>query len=721
MKTIFAVLFLAALSFGQSSSSNPGVTISGAFSVNDCAKILSKSKLASAGAACGAGGGGNVSNSGTPTAGQIAKWVDATHIQGVALFTGSPLSSYCTFFSAATTITGTANCTLDSSGNITVSGTITAAAFVTSGSGTGFNLWNEGTQPSGTALNVDLMWADSTAHRIKGTNNNGSATTYALFSDNLSVFASTTSAQLAGVISDETGTGSLVFGTSPTFVTPVLGTPTSGTLTNATGLPISTGVSGLGTGVATFLGTPSSANLLSALTTKTGTGNAMFGTSPSASGLTLTDVATGTQCLHANGSGVVSGTGSDCGSGGGGTGALAAVTNTTAVTASNPTAATDSQLMELSLAAAYLNTAGQPYRIHGSGVLTTTTASTPQVTITAKLCSVSGCGSGTVTTLGAIQSAALNTVAISNASWIYDITAATVGTGASCNLIVKGSPGLVIENGASVVTADSVYADGNTAVSSPNQNCANALFLDFFVQQSTTGASNSYKQLLGAIMPEGGGPVVSVAGKTGVVTLAAGDIASGTLATARGGTNLDTSASTGVAQVSSGTWSVSAALAGGTTATTQSAADNSTKVATTAYVDRVAQGIVFYSWCYGPVGTANATEYALAPVQSTTNPSLCTNTTTQGVDTGVPVPIACTAKNMYAHFATGGATAGSSVIKLYKNGVASALTCTGGTGHSCNDTTHTVSFVAGDLWSTTVLTNQATDGEAGIRVSFECL
>lgn len=41
--------------------------------------------------------------------------------------------------------------------------------------------------------------------------------------------------------------------TSPSFTTPALGTPASGTLTNATGLPISTGVSGLGTGVATAL------------------------------------------------------------------------------------------------------------------------------------------------------------------------------------------------------------------------------------------------------------------------------------------------------------------------------------------------------------------------------------------------------------------------------------------------------------------------------------
>jgi hypothetical protein len=59
-----------------------------------------------------------------------------------------------------------------------------------------------------------------------------------------------------------------------------LGTPLSGTLTNCTGLPVGTGISGLGTNVAAFLATPSSANLISAVTDETGTGSLVFASSP---------------------------------------------------------------------------------------------------------------------------------------------------------------------------------------------------------------------------------------------------------------------------------------------------------------------------------------------------------------------------------------------------------------------------------------------------------
>ena len=68
--------------------------------------------------------------------------------------------------------------------------------------------------------------------------------------------------------------------TSPTLTTPDLGTPSAATLTNATGLPVATGISGLGAGVATFLATPSSANLASALTDEAGSGTVAFTNSP---------------------------------------------------------------------------------------------------------------------------------------------------------------------------------------------------------------------------------------------------------------------------------------------------------------------------------------------------------------------------------------------------------------------------------------------------------
>ena len=106
-----------------------------------------------------------------------------------------------------------------------------------------------------------------------------------------------------------TGSGTVVvLATSPTLVTPSLGTPTALVLTSATGLPISTGVSGLGTGVATFLATPSSANLGAAVTDETGSGVLVFATSPTLatsvdSGATFTAFAGATTSLTVGGTG----------------------------------------------------------------------------------------------------------------------------------------------------------------------------------------------------------------------------------------------------------------------------------------------------------------------------------------------------------------------------------------------------------------------------------
>jgi Head binding len=99
------------------------------------------------------------------------------------------------------------------------------------------------------------------------------------------VFSAATSTGTTGTVVTTDGTQTL---TNKTLVAPVLGTPASGTLTNCVGLPVSTGLTGAGSGVLTFLATPSSANLRSALTDETGTGAAVFATAPTIAGATFT-------------------------------------------------------------------------------------------------------------------------------------------------------------------------------------------------------------------------------------------------------------------------------------------------------------------------------------------------------------------------------------------------------------------------------------------------
>lgn len=97
---------------------------------------------------------------------------------------------------------------------------------------------------SGTANSTTFLRGDNTWQTLTF----GDAFT----TSSLSQFAATTSAELAGVLSDETGMNKIVLSDSPILVTPNLGTPSVLTLTNATGLPWATGIADKPTSIAGY-------------------------------------------------------------------------------------------------------------------------------------------------------------------------------------------------------------------------------------------------------------------------------------------------------------------------------------------------------------------------------------------------------------------------------------------------------------------------------------
>jgi hypothetical protein len=177
----------------------------------------------------------------------------------------------------------------------------------------------------------------------------------------------------------------------------------------------------------------------------------------------------------------------------GGTGsATASVTQGFAFTSNtviNPAATTDTQLTEFALPTGYLNSSNKSLNLFAKVVQSTGTTQTPTVTYKWKLCTVSGCGSGTVLTLVTFGASGAMTASTTESTEII-ARVGTAATGASGTVESAGFALINVSSTSGLATGATLFNDTNTAVSSTIDLTA-ALFLDLMGQFSAQSGTKN--------------------------------------------------------------------------------------------------------------------------------------------------------------------------------------------------------------------------------------
>jgi len=156
----------------------------------------------------------------------------------------------------------------------------------------------------------------------------------------------------------------------------------------------------------------------------------------------------------------------------------------------------------------------------------------------------------------------------------------TLGTGAGENL-TTGTENIMLGQGGNITSGAGNILIGNNLIGTTATNSAQLDIGDVFLVTGINAPSTSAATIEGTLTVDGNLTANGTGNSLGTIT--SGTWNGAAIGAAYGGTGQNSSSSTGVAQVSSGAWSFSTALANGTTATTQSQGDYSSKLSTDAF------------------------------------------------------------------------------------------------------------------------------------------